>query len=103
MLVAGTLSVGISMIVAWIVAVHKVDSYWRPQRQQCCRCLKIWRSREKFCPLCRGSGRLARKGIIPPHRVPTHDWQGSLDTQPIGKVVEWYQPSLEERVRDAGS
>ncbi len=89
LLVVATLTAGLAMIVAWIVAVLKVDRRWRAATLQCCRCLHTWTGLEKMCELCgaRGQGFIDR-----PDARPTHDWQGRLDTEPI-PVVDAFEPS----------
>jgi hypothetical protein len=85
MLVWVTLITGLLVLAAGSVAVTRVDRRWRPRHQQCCRCREAWYGEGKLCDRCGARGH-DWFGTASARVLPTHDWQGRLDTGPIPRV-----------------
>lgn len=85
-----TFVVGLAIIGGGAYAIWVTDRRWFKQIQQCVRCRYVWLSVERSCPRCQARGRLATKGLIPPHRYPAHDWQGHMNTAPIPIIRKDY-------------
>lgn len=70
-------------LICAALAVIRMDRSWLPRLWSCCRCAHSWPGYSTRCPRCYGPG-TTQTG--PPHRLPTHDWQGNLPTGPIPVV-----------------
>lgn len=93
MLVWVTLLSGLVVCVLGSLAVFRVDRRWRRRHLRCCRCQRTWYGEAKLCYGCGGRGR-AYDHREEGGRLPTHDWQGYLDTGPIPVVAA---PTAPER------
>ncbi len=90
MLVWMTLLSGSAVCLVGMLAVFRVDRRWRRRHQRCCRCLRTWYGEGKLCAGCGARGRAYDQREQT--RLPTHDWQGYLDTGPL--AVAAAGPSL---------